>query len=63
MPPPAPNVQVRVRKVLGIPSRFSVPIVVATGFPKMPFRPSPRYPRGEVVYADSFGNPFAKSHQ
>ena len=50
----------QVRKVLGIPSRFVVPIIIATGVPNMPFRATPRYPTEEVVYGESFGQPVTK---
>lgn len=46
---------VKAAKVLGVPSRFVIPYVVATGFPGMPLRRSPRYPQDDVVYVDTFG--------
>jgi len=51
---------VKAGAVLGIPSRFVIPVAVATGTPDMPFRPSPRYPTQEVVYTDSFGNGYSE---
>lgn len=56
-----------IRNVLGIPSRFSIPLVICTGRPTekeahrqadvVNARMNRRYPSDEVIYGDTFGAP------
>ena len=45
-----------IRRVLGIPSRYAIPLVVATGKPReeQPHR-TQRYPADEIIFLDSLG--------
>jgi nitroreductase len=47
----------RVARVLGIPDRYSIPCIVATGFAQVDAqrKPTQRLPAEEVVFMDEFG--------
>mmetsp|Transcript_18130 Transcript_18130/g.55513 ORF Transcript_18130/g.55513 Transcript_18130/m.55513 type:complete len:102 (+) Transcript_18130:551-856(+) len=52
----------RVRLYLDVPPRYSIPLVVPTGFPSPDDqdRPlSPRFPPEDLFFQDSFGEPFS----
>jgi nitroreductase len=53
-----------IRKVLKIPNRYAIPLIVSTGLPyrdeleeKRKEAATRRYPRDEVIYGDTFGDP------
>lgn len=69
---PMEGIQARgIRRVLGVPSRYSIPLIISTGYPyeegatvtpggersKLPAKKgeSPRYSLEEIIYSDTFG--------
>lgn len=51
-----------IRRVLGIPRRYAIPLIVATGRPASPSRPASlarRYPTQNVIFADRWKEPLS----
>lgn len=52
----------RVKVCLDIPDRYSIPVIIATGYAQTSSsdtpRPSPRFERDELFYKDTFGGSF-----
>ena len=51
----------RVRAALDIPSRYSIPVVIATGYPDMEQRESARFKLSDTCFVDKFGDRFEES--
>lgn len=50
--------QGRVRPILGIPSRYAVPVIISLGYGVERTRYSPRLPPNEVFFDGKFGQPY-----